>query len=101
MELIKKIKQAEAQAQDIIEKAKADAVNQALQGRKKRQEAMVAAEQERRKAIDAAVAKARSQGQAQVKKLKDDSQGRKQQLQDETKVKMAVAVEKVVAYLKD
>ncbi len=100
MELIKKIKQAEAEAQEIIDKAKADTINQAEQGRQKRREAMAAAEQERRKAVDSAVAKARSQGQAEVAKLKADSQGQKQQLQDQTKTKMAAAVEKVVAYLK-
>jgi vacuolar-type H+-ATPase subunit H len=50
MELIKQIKQAEAQAQEIIEKARTDAVKQADEGRRKRQAAIDQAEQERRKA---------------------------------------------------
>ena len=44
MELIKKIKQAEAQARQIIEQAKADAALQAEENRKNRQQALAKAE---------------------------------------------------------
>ena len=47
MELIKQIKQAEAQAQQIIDQAKADAAKQAEEGRQNRQRAMTKAEQQR------------------------------------------------------
>ena len=100
MELIKKIKQAETQAQEIIDQAKADAVNQAEENLQNRQEAIAAAEQERKKAVESAVNEAKSQGLKEVAALKTDAQEKRRQLKDQTKPKVAGAVEKVVAYLK-
>ncbi|MBL7153262.1 MAG: hypothetical protein ISS79_06065 [Phycisphaerae bacterium] len=100
MELIKKIKQAETQAQDIIAKAKADAAKQADEGRRKRQAVTEAAEQERKEAIDSAAGQAKAQGQAEVAVLQTDSEAKRRQLRDRTKAKMPGAVEKVVNYLK-
>ncbi len=100
MELIKQIKQAEAQAQEIIEKARVEAVKQADAGRRKRQAAIDQAEQERKRAMEAAVAQARSQGQAEVEGLKTEAEKRRRQLRDDTHGKMSAAVEKVVNYLK-
>ncbi len=48
MELIKKIKQSEAQAQEVIEQAKAEAAKQAEKGRDNRLAAMTEAEQQRK-----------------------------------------------------
>ena len=55
MELIKKIKEAETQAQQIIEQAKAEAAKQAEQARQQRKEALEQAQHQRVKAIDEAV----------------------------------------------
>ncbi len=55
MELIKKIKQSEAQAQEIVAQARTDAAAMAQQQRKDHQKSMEQAEHERKKAIDAAV----------------------------------------------
>ena len=100
MELIKKIKDAEAQSQQIIEQAKADAAKLAEQGCEKRLAAMTQAEQQRKKAIEAAVARARSQGLTEVKKLKAQAENQRQQLRDKVTDKIAAAVAKVMEYLK-
>jgi len=101
MELIKKIKQAETQAQDIIDKARADVLKLADDGRRKRADATAAAETERKRALEAAVADAAAKGKTRVEQLKADSQDQRRALRDEVQPKMPAAVDKVVAYLKD
>jgi len=100
MELIKKIKQAEAQAQEIIEQAKTKAAADAEEARKKRAAAQAEAEQARRKAIDAAVAEARSQGQGEAANLKVDAEARRDKLRQETQGKTGPAVDRVMNYLR-
>jgi len=100
MELIKKIKQAEAQAQEIVEQAKAKVVADAEEARKKRAAAQAEAEQARRKAIDEAVAEARSQGQAEAVGLKVDAETQRDKLRQEASGKIDGAVDKVMNYLR-
>ena len=100
MELIKKIKQAEAQAQEIIEQAKAEAAGQTEEGRKNRRRLLAEAEQQRKKAIEAAVAAAQSQGLAEIEKLKTQAEKKQQQLRDRVAGKMAPAVTKVMDHLR-
>jgi len=100
MELIKKIKQAEADAQDIIDQAKARAVQRAEESRKGRLAAQAEAEQERKKAIEGAVAAARSQGRAEAANLKAEAETERQKLRQQTEGKMPAAVETVMNYLK-
>ncbi len=100
MELIKKIKQSEAQAQEIIEHAKAQAVKQAEKGRENQLATMTEAEQQRKKAPDSAVAAAQSQGRAEVEQLKTQAEDQRRQLCDKTANKMATAAEKVMDYLR-
>ena len=100
MELIKKIKQAEARAQDIIDKAAADAAKHAEEARKKRQAQMAAAQQDRRKKVESAVAAAASQGKKEADALKEEAEATRRQLRSRTKGTIPAAVEKVVAYLK-
>jgi len=100
MELIKKIKQAEAQAQEIIEQAKAEAAKQGEEGRKNRLRLLAEAEQQRKKAIEAAVAAAQSQGLAETGKLKAQAEKKQQQLRDKTAGKTGPAVTKVMDYLR-
>ena len=99
MELIKKIRQAEAQAQEIIEQAKAGAAGKTEDGRKNRRRLLAEAEQERKKVIEAAVAAAQSQGLAEIEKLKTQAGGKQQQLRDKAAGKMAPAATKVMDYL--
>ena len=99
MELIKKIKQAEEQARQIIEQAKADAARQAEENRKKRQQALAKAEQERTKATEAAVAAAQTQASAEVQNLKTQAENDRRLLRDNVKDKMAQAVGKVMDYV--
>ena len=99
MELIKKIKQAETEAQEIIEKANADAAKQAEKGRANRLRILAEAEQERKEAIEAAVATAQSQGLAETEQLKAQAETRHQELRDKAADKMAGAVTKVMEYL--
>jgi len=100
MELIKKIKQSEAQAQEIIEQAKAEVARQAEKGRENRLAAMTEAEQQRKEATEAAVATAQSQGRAEVEQLKAQAEDQRRQLHDKTGSKMTTAAAKVMDYLK-
>ena len=99
MELIKQIKKAEAQAQQIIDQAKADAAKQAEENRKNRQQDLAKAEQQRTKATEAAVATAQAQATAEVETLKAQAEKDRQQLRDHVADKMAQAVGKVMDYV--
>ncbi len=100
MELIKKIKESETKANEIIEQAKAEAVKQAEKGRENRLAATNEAAQQRKQAIEAAVAEAHSQASAEVDKLKAQAQQNRQQLRDKTGSRMATAAAKVMDYLR-
>ena len=96
MELLKKIKQAEAQAQQIIEQAKADALTQSQKKRDNRLKALEKAEKERKKAIEAAVAAGESEGLAETDNLKAQAEKDRQKLRDKASAKMAGAVAMVM-----
>ena len=100
MELIKKIKQAESQAQEIIEQAKKQAAGQAEKGRDNRHQALTEAGQQRKKATEAAITAAQSQGRAEAEKLKAQAEKQHQELRDKAKSKMATAAAKVMDYLR-
>jgi len=100
MELIKRIKQAETQAQEIIEEAKARAAAQAEERRRRRFESLAQAEHDRRKAIETAVAEAQSQGLEEIGELKTQAEKKRQQLRNKVANKMTPAVSKVMEYLK-
>ena len=100
MELIKKIKEAEAQAQGIIDRAKADAVRASEEGRKKRLAALSEAEQQRKRAIASALATAKSDGLAEADKLKEQARKDRQELRRKAEAKIATAAARVMDYLK-
>lgn len=100
MELIKKIKQTEAQAQEIVEQARVDAIAMAQEQRKDHQKSMDQAEHERKKAIDAAVALATTEGQTEIEQLGAKAQQDRKTLREKTKPAIAGAVAKVVDFLK-
>jgi V/A-type H+-transporting ATPase subunit G/H len=100
MELIKKIKKAEAQAQEIIEQARIDATEQAEKGRENRRQALIDAEQQRKKVTEAAIAEAQARGRAEVDKLKAQAENKRQELRNKTGSKMATAAAKVTDYLR-
>jgi len=100
MELIKRIKQAEAQAREIIEQARAQAAQQAEKGRTSRIKVSEEAEQQREKTVEAAVAAAQTQGLAEVENLKAQAENQRQQLRKKTAGRMAPAAAKVMDYLR-
>ena len=100
MELIKKIKEAEAQAQEIIEQAGIQATEQAEKGRENWQHALIDAEQHRKKATEASIAEAQARGRAEVDKLKSQAEKQRQELRDKTGSKTATATAKVMDYLR-
>jgi len=100
MELIKQIKQAEAQAQEIIDRAKAEAIKEADLARQKRQQATAEAEAERKKAVASARERARAEGQKLLEGLKAQAEDARRKLRNETDKKMAAAVDKALGYLK-
>ena len=67
MELIKKIKESEKQAEEIIEQAKAEGAKKAEENRSRRVEILAEAEQERKKAIEAAVSAFETEGVGEIK----------------------------------
>lgn len=101
MELIKTIKHAEAQARQIIEQAKAEAVQRAERGRQDGLGAQAEAEDERKKAIEASVSAAQTQGLAEVEELKAQAGNDRQRLSDKAKTRIAAGAAKVTDYLRD
>jgi V/A-type H+-transporting ATPase subunit G/H len=99
MELIKQIKQAEAEAQRIIEEAKAQAADEAEKGRRNRQKILEKAQVERKKAIEAAIAAAQSEGLAEVEELNAAAEKKRKQLSEKANSKMGGAVARVTDYL--
>jgi len=100
MELIKKIKQAETNAQEIIEQARSEAANRAESERRNRAEAIEKAEQKRKKATKAAVAAAQSQGLNETEDMKQQAEEQRRQLREKTADKITPAIAKVMDYLK-
>ena len=100
MELVKKIRQTEAQAQEIIKQAKVEAAGGVEDGRKNRRRLLAEAEQKRKKAIEAAGASAQSQGLAEIEKLKSQAGKKQRQLREKATAKMTSAATKVMDYLK-
>ncbi len=100
MELIKKIKESEKQAQEIIEEAKAEGSKKAEENRSRRVELLAEAEQERKKAVEAAVSAAETEGVGEIEELKKQAEKDLQHLRDETSSKTAAAAAKVMDYLR-
>jgi len=100
MELIKKIKQAETQAQQVIEQAKTAAATQAKQGRENQLKALEQARQQRKKTIEDAVAAARTQALAEAKNLKAQAEKDRRKLHDKANAKINKMAAKVNNYLK-
>ena len=100
MELIKKIKSAEKEAQELIEQGRAGVVKDAEDGRLSRVKAMSEAEQERKKGISGAVESARAEGLAEVKELKKQAEKDCAALRSEAVGKVDKASKKVMDYLK-
>ena len=100
MELIKRIKKAEAQAQEVIEQARIEVAEQVEKGRENRRQALMDAEQHRKKATETAIAEAQARGSAEVDKLKSQAENERQELRNKTGSRMATAAAKVTDYLR-
>ncbi|MBW8015564.1 MAG: hypothetical protein FVQ82_05195 [Planctomycetes bacterium] len=97
MELIKKIKEAEAQARELIEKAHSDAGRIAEESAADRNSKLEEADDQRREAIEKAVADAENAGQSEVDALSNSEAKKKQALVDNARQKIDAAVNKIVA----
>jgi vacuolar-type H+-ATPase subunit H len=100
MELIKKIKQAETQAKEIIEKARGNAVSLSETSANERNGKLEEAQAQRHKAIETAVAHAENTGQSEVEALSSKGAAKKQTLEDNARQKMDAAANKIVAAIK-
>jgi len=100
MELIKKIKETETQAQQIKDNAKAEAVQRAEEFQQRKRQSLDNAEQQRKKAIETAVAKAKTEGLEQAGQLRAQAEKDRQQLRDKTNNRIDAAVARVMDYLK-
>ncbi len=100
MELIKQIKEAEAQAKGIIEQAKADAATIGEDSRARQAEQMNIAQEERKQAIERAVGQAEAAGQSEVESLKARAIEEKQQLQAGARARIDSCTGRVMDYLR-
>ena len=100
MELIRKIKDAENQASQIIDQAKAQTIEQNEKFRTGKQEKLEQAELERKKAIDQAIAKAETKGKVEAEKLHAQGQTERDKLRKKVSPKIPAAAAKVMGYLK-
>ncbi|MCK4886292.1 MAG: hypothetical protein KAS96_02830 [Planctomycetes bacterium] len=100
MELIKKIKEAEKQAQEIIEQSKADVLKKAESDKKVYQQSMDEAGAARRQAIADAEESAKQQGLAEVEELKSQAAASRQELRSRAEGRTVSAADKVVSSLK-
>ncbi len=100
MELIKKIKETEKQAQEIIDQAKADVLKKAASNKKAYQQSMDEAVVARRQAIADAEASAERQGLADVKELNSKAAASRNTLRSSTQSKIDSAANNVVQSLK-
>ena len=98
--MIKKIKEAEVQAQEIIEQARRFAASKAEKSGEQIHQSLAQAELQRKKTIEAAVAAAETEGLTEIELLKAQAEGGRQQLRDNVQGKTADAVAKVTDYLK-
>ena len=101
MELIKQIKEAEKEAVEIVDKAKANALKLNEVARTERAEKLAEAQQKRHEAIDAAIESARQTGMEQVLQLKDQGQSQVDSLIQSTQAKKPQCIDKVVEQLKN
>lgn len=100
MELVKKIKEAEKQAGEIIAQAESATDTMAEQMLQDKEKVMNVAKQERAKAIQKAVEQAESQARSEVENLKAQAQQHREQLRKETELKIPMAVKKVTDFVK-
>ena len=100
MELIKRIKQAEAEAQEIIENAKIETTKQAQDAQDQQQQDLEEAEQQRKKAIEQAVNAAVAEAVVKTEQLNAQAEDTRQQLRRSATDKAPGAVAKVMDYLK-
>ena len=101
MELIRKIKEAEKQAQEIIEQSKANVLKKAESDKKVYQQLMDEAGAARRQTIADAEESAKQQGLAEVEKLRSQAAASQQELRNIAEGKTASAADKVVSSLKE
>lgn len=100
MELIKKIKEAEAQAKEIVEEARVEAGRIADESLAERNTKLEEADSDRRNAIETAVAEAQQSGQSEVEALESSEAEKKQTMIDSARQRMDAAVNKIVAAIK-
>lgn len=99
MELIKKIKQAESQAREVIERATVQAGEESEKSKETRRIALEEAGGARKKAIEASVSDATSQGAAEAEQLRNQAEKDRQGLGDKAKGRITAAAAKVMDYL--
>ncbi|MFC1738930.1 Tc toxin subunit A [Planctomycetota bacterium] len=100
MELIKKIKEAEKQAQQIIDKAKSEAAEQIEQFRQRQVQVLEEAEVTRKEQTKAAVAEAETKTKVELQDIQKQADKDRRQLHDKAKAKMDKTIDKVMDYLK-
>ena len=96
MELVKKIKETERQAQEIIQQAKRQFARKADEWKEKKTKSLLQAEAERKKTIEETVVKARQQATEEIKVLKEAAENKRLELQKKASSKKEDAIRKIL-----
>ena len=96
MELVKKIKETERQAQAIIQQAKKESIRRADEWKEKKTQLLGQAEAERKKTIEETAAKARQQATEEIKVLKEAAENKRLELQKKASAKKENAIRKIL-----
>jgi V/A-type H+/Na+-transporting ATPase subunit G/H len=99
MELIKKIKDAEQQAREIVDQARHEASALQDEARVQRAERLQKSQQQRSRAMEAAVAEAEQKGAEQARQLLAQGDSEVEALKAACQARMGACVEKVVSRL--
>lgn len=100
MELVKKIKETEAKASEMIEQAKVKAAEDKKKALKEQDEKMQGMKKERNQAIADAVEKAEKQTASEVGEFNSKAEKDREQLKNSCQRKMDGCVEMIVEHIK-
>lgn len=100
MELIKQIKNAEAQSKQIIEQAKVESAKMVAEATANRSEQFEKASQRRNETIKKAVSQAETEGLAEAEQLKAQAEQALKKLRNNAAQKSGAAVAKIVEAIK-
>jgi len=100
MDLIKKIRQAERQAREVVEKASTEAAEMDAEFQRRRTQLREDASRQRQQAIESAVAEGEKEAGEKIKHLEAAAEKDRRKLRQKTGERRSAAVSKITDYIK-